>query len=110
MADTQSKLYQGVPGTSDGALVSGTAAGNTILHIHACNTTGLPATLYLAANCSATFDAAHAILYAYTLPPYGTYDLTGMIQLDANATTGTVRGYQGTASAITVIISGNALS
>jgi hypothetical protein len=110
MTDTATKFYEGQPGTSDGSLYGGSATGGTILHIHACNTTGLPATLSIAVNCSATADAAHAILWAYTLPPNGTYDLTGMIQLDANATTGTIRGLQGTASAITLVISGNAIT
>ena len=110
MTDSASKFYEGQPGVSDTLLYTTGAAGGTILSIHACNTTALPATLSIAINCSGAYDAAHAILASYTIPPNGTYDYTGMIQLDASATTGTIRGLQGTASAITVVISGNAIT
>lgn len=110
MTDTATKMYQGQPGVGDTLLYTTGAAGGTVLSIHACNTTALPATLTLGVNCSAALAAANEILTSYTLPPYGTYDWSGMMQLDASATTGTIRGLQGTASAITVVISGNAIT
>ena len=110
VTDTATKFYEGQPGTGDTLLYTTGAAGGTILSIHACNTTALPATLTLGVNCSGALAAANEILAAFTIPPNGTYDWSGMMQLDANVTTGTIRGLQGTASAITVIISGNAIT
>lgn len=61
-------------------------------------------------NASGTLAAANHIISALSIPANGTYDYTGMIQLDNSATTGTVRALQGTSSAITVVISGNEIT
>ena len=104
------KLYEGQPGTTDTLLYTAPATGATILSIHCCNTTALVATITIGVNATGTLAAANHILSALAIPPNGTYDYTGAIQLDNSATTGTIRGLQGTASAITVIISGNVIT
>lgn len=110
MVDTAKKFYQGQPAATDTLLYTAPATGATILSIHAANTTALAATLTIGVNASSALAIANHILSAIVIPPKGTYDYTGMIQLDNSATTGTIRALQGTASAITVIISGNEIT
>lgn len=110
MTDTATKLYQGQPGTGDTLLYTAPATGATILSIHCCNTTAAVATITIGVNASGTLAVANEILTLFPIPAYGTYDYTGMIQLDNSATTGTIRALQGTTNAITVIISGNVIT
>ena len=110
MTDTAKKFYQGQPGTTDTLCYTAPATGATILTIHACNTTAAEATLTLGVNCSGTLAVANEILTAYKIQPNGTYDWTGMMQLDNSATTGTIRALQGTSGAISLIVSGNEIT
>ena len=110
MTDTAKKFYQGQPGTSDTLLYTPPATGATILSIHVANTTTSPATIRIGANASGTLGVTNAVLWDTTVPANGTYDYTGMLQLDASATTGTIRGSQGTSGALTVLISGNEIT
>jgi hypothetical protein len=110
MTDTQTKLYQGQPATTDTLLYGGSATGATILSIHCANTTSAVATITIGVNATGTLGVTNEILTLYPIPAYGTYDYVGMIQLDASATTGTIRALQGTSGAITVIISGNVIT
>ena len=110
MTDTAKKMYQGQPAGSDTLLYTPPATGATVLAIHVANRTAIPATITIGLNASGTLAAANHFLSALSVPANGTYDWTGMAQLDASATTGTIRGLQGTASALTVIISGNEIT
>ena len=91
------------PGTGNATLV--TASGKIrIKTIHVANTTASAATISLAINGTAA-TAANCFIKGYSVPAQGTYDWTGEIVL---ADTDTIQGLQGTGSALTVIISGEA--
>lgn len=103
MADVAKKMYEAQPGTTDTLLYTTVAAGGIVRSIHAVNTTGAAATLTIGLNAGATLAAANHFISAISIPANSTYDWSGFQVLDASAT---IRGLQGTASAITVTISG----
>mgnify|MGYP001592540730 CR=1 FL=1 len=61
------------------------------------------ATITLGLNTGAAIAAAEHFLSALSIPPNATYDWSGFQALDASET---IRALQGTASALTVVISG----
>lgn len=103
MADAGSRVYgPAQPTGSNTTLYTSTGVTTAIRNIHICNTTTLDATISLAINgTSAT--AANCILFAFTVPGSGSYDWSGFMWL---ASGDTIQGLQGTASALTVTISG----
>lgn len=103
MADVAKAMYLGQPGTTDTLLYTAPAAGAVVRNIHVANITGLPATITLGLNTGAAMVAAEHFLSAVTIPPNGTYDWSGFAVLTGSET---IRGLQGTASALTVTISG----
>ena len=103
MADVAKKMYAGTPGTTDTLLYTTVAAGGIVRSIHVANTTGTAATLTLGLNAGAALAAANHFLSAVSIPANATYDWSGFQVLDGS---GTLRGLQGTASALTVTISG----
>ena len=103
MADVAKQMYQGRPGTTDTLLYTTVAAGGIVRAIHAANTTGASATLTIGLNTGAAIAAAEHFLSAVSIPANSTYDWSGFQVLNASET---IRGLQGTASAITVTISG----
>lgn len=105
MADTSKTLYgPGQPGTTNGTLYTVPASTvTTITSIHVCNTTGAAATLNLALNGTAA-TAANCIMFEFAVPANAILDMNTGIVLDAAAET--IQGLQGTASALTVTISG----
>ena len=103
MADVAKKLYEGQPGTGDTLLYTAVAAGTIVRGIHVANTTGTAATITIGLNAAAALAAANHFVSALSVSPNGTYDWSGFQALDGS---GTIRGLQGTASALTVTISG----
>jgi hypothetical protein len=103
MADVAKAMYLGQPGVGDTLLYTAVAAGSIVRQIHAANTTALTATLTIGLNTGAAMVAAEHFLSAVTIPGYSTYDWSGFAVLTGSET---IRGLQGTASAITVCISG----
>jgi hypothetical protein len=103
MADVIKKMYLGQPGIADTLLYTGPAGGAIVRGIHVANTTTSPATITLGLNTGAAIAAAEHFLSALMVPANDTYDWSGFAVLDANET---IRGLQGTASALTVMISG----
>lgn len=103
MADVIKKMYLGQPGTSDTLLYTAPAGGAIVRNIHVANTTTLPATITLGLNTGAAIAAAEHFLSALMVPPNDTYDWSGFAVLDGSET---IRGLQGTSSALTVSISG----
>lgn len=104
MADTATRLYgPTAPSTSNGTLYTVAASTTAIVrHIHIANTTAVDATIALAINGTAA-TAGNCFLKGFTVPASGEYDWSGFLVL---ATTDTIQGLQGTADALTVIISG----
>lgn len=97
------KLYQGQPGTSDAALY--TAPGSTDVKVNSiviCNTTASPATLTLNVRTGAV-GATNRILSAFSVAGNDTVTLETPVMLTA---ADVISGLQGTASALTVTISG----
>jgi hypothetical protein len=103
MADVAKAMYLGQPGTGDTLLYTAVAGGAIVRQIHVCNTTTLPATITLGLNTGAAIAAAEHFLSAVTIPGNSTYDWSGFAVLTGGET---IRGLQGTASALTVTISG----
>jgi hypothetical protein len=104
MADTLKPLYTGQPGTTDTLLYTAPASTTTAVRaIHVANTTGTAATITLGLRSGAALAAANHFLSALSVPANGSYDWTGN---QALLTTETIRALQGTASALTVHISG----
>lgn len=103
MADVAKKMYEGQPGTSDTSLYTAPATGAVVRGIHIANTTSVEAIITLGLNAGAGLASAEHFLSAYPVPPNGTYDWSGFAVLDASET---IRALQGTASALTVTISG----
>lgn len=103
MTDTATKLYEGQPSGSDTLLYTDAGTGTIVRGIHVANTTAIAATITLGLNAAGALAAANHFLSAVTIPPNGTYDWSGFQMVSAN---GTIRALQGTASALTVTISG----
>jgi hypothetical protein len=103
MADVAKKMYSAQPGTTDTLLYTAPATGAVVRSIHVTNTTATAATITLGLNTGAAIAAAEHFLSALSIPPNATYDWSGFQVLDASET---IRALQGTASALTVVISG----
>ena len=104
MADLAKKIYEGQPGTTDTLLYTAPAGAATIVRsIHVANTTGTAAAITLGLNAAAALVAANHFLSALSVPANSTYDWSGFQVVDAS---GTIRALQGTASALTMTISG----
>jgi len=103
MADVAKKMYEAQPGTTDTLLYTAPATGAVVRGIHVANTTGFAATITIGLNAGAALVGAEHFLSALSIPANGTYDWSGFQALDASET---IRGLQGTASALTVTISG----
>lgn len=103
MADVAKKMYEGQPGTTDTLLYTAVAAGAVVRNIHIANTTGTAATLTLGLNAGAALAAAEHFMSAVSIPANGQLDWSGFAVLDGSET---IRALQGTASALTVTISG----
>ena len=99
----RAKLYQGQPGTTDAALYTVPVSTDVkVTSIVICNTTGTAATLTLNVRTGAV-GAANRILSAFTVAPNDTVTLETPVMLTA---ADVISGLQGTASALTVTISG----
>lgn len=103
MADVAKNMYEGQPGTTDSLLYTTVAAGAIVRSIHVTNTTGAAATITLGLNAGGALATANHFLSALSVPANSTYDWSGFQVLNASAT---IRALQGTASALTVTISG----
>ena len=103
MADASGRLYgPAQPGTTNATIYTVSAGTVVVRNIHICNTTATAATISLAINASAA-TAANCFLSALTIPANGTLDWSGFLHL---STADTLQALQGTASALTVTISG----
>lgn len=100
---TPLKLYQGQPGTGDTLLYTSTGTKTAVRAIHVTNTTAAAATITLGLTAGAALAAANHFLSAISIPANGTYDWSGNQVLESGET---IRALQGTASALTVRISG----
>ncbi len=104
MADASGRIYgPAQPGTTNATLYTVPAATTVVVrNIHVCNTTAANATISLATNGTAA-TAANCWLTALSVPANSSYDWSGFLHLSA---TDTLQALQGTASALTVTISG----
>jgi len=103
MADVLARMYgPAQPATSNATLYTAPAGGGVVRNIHVCNTTAVPATFSLAINGSAA-TVANCIYATFYVPAYGVHDASVSIVLGNGDT---IQGLQGTASALTVTISG----
>jgi len=104
MADSVVRAYgPAQPAATDAVLYTvGVNEQFVIRNIHVCNTTASSATISLAFGGSSAI-AANCFLYAFEIMPYNTYDWSGSLTLDE---ADTIQALQGTASALTLIISG----
>lgn len=92
-------------GTTSGTLYtapSGTGATAVLRSIHVCNTTAAASTITLALNAAAG-TAANQILGTFSVPAYGIFVENVNIVLNS---ADYITGLQGTASALTLILSG----
>ncbi len=103
------QFYQGQPGTSVAVVYTSPAtSGNvpagyataTMTEIVACNTTGAAATVSV---CIGGAGAANAVLWTVSIPANDTKTLELATQIPASTS---IEAGQGTASAITLTISG----
>ena len=103
MADASARIYgPAQPGTTDSTIYTVSTGTVVVRNIHICNTTASDATISLAIDASAA-TAANCLLSGLTIPANSAYDWSGFLHLD-NADT--LHALQGTASALTVTISG----
>lgn len=104
MADASGRIYgPAQPGTGNAVIYTVPAATTVVVrNIHICNTTANNATISLAIDASAA-TAANCWLSALSIPGNSSYDWSGFLHLDA---ADTLQALQGTASALTVTISG----
>lgn len=108
MADTLKKMYFGQPSTGGSTIytapltASGSGASAVIRTVHICNTTSTPATISLSVNGSAA-TAANNIYRAFTIPANGIHVANVSVVLESGDT---LQALQGTASALTMFISG----
>lgn len=104
MADDPIRVYgPAQPGAANGTLYTVPGATTLIVrNIHIANTTGAAATITLAINGTSD-TAANCFLEGLSIPADGVYNWNGFLVLEAAET---IQGKQGTASALTVVISG----
>jgi hypothetical protein len=104
MADKIDSLYTGQPGTTDTLLYTAPAGKPTVIrNIHVANTTGAPATITLGLNAGGALAAANHFYTAVSVAANSFLDWAGWQVVKGG---GTIRALQGTASALTVSISG----
>ena len=103
MADASARIYgPAQPGTTNATIYTVSTGTVVVRNIHICNTTAAAATISLAIDASAA-TAANCWLSALSVPANSSYDWSGFLHLD-NADT--LQALQGTASALTMTISG----
>ena len=104
MADASGRIYGPAQPAATNAVIYTVPSLTTVIvrNIHICNTTTAAATINLAINATAT-TAANCWLEAFTIPGDSVYDWSGFLHLSA---ADTLQALQGTASALTVTISG----
>lgn len=104
MADASGRIYgPAQPGTTNATLYTVPSATTVVVrNIHICNTTATAATISLAINAAAT-TVANCWLDDFSIPAGSSYDWSGFLHLSA---ADTLQALQGTASALTVTISG----
>jgi hypothetical protein len=103
MADTAKLIYEGQPGTTDTLLYTAPTLAGIVRGIHIVNTTAAAATITLGMNAAAALAIANHFLSVKTIGPNDTYDWSGFLVISGG---GTIRALQGTAAALTVVISG----
>lgn len=104
MADVSGRIYgPAQPAATNAVLYTVPALTSVVVrNIHICNTTAAAATISLAINGTAA-TAANCWMSALSIPANSVFDWSGFLHL---STTDTLQALQGTASALTVIISG----
>lgn len=104
MPDVSGRIYgPAQPGTTNATLYTVPASTTVVVrNIHVCNTTATAATISLAINGTAA-TAANCWLTALSIPANSSYDWSGFLHL---STADTLQALQGTASALTMTISG----
>lgn len=108
MADALKRMYFGQPGNgsaNNGTLYTapaGTGATAIVRTIHVSNTTASTATVSLGINGTPN-TAANAFYSSFSIPANGIHVWNGNIVLEGGDT---LQGFQGTGSALTVVISG----
>lgn len=104
MADVSGRIYgPAQPATTNATLYTVPALTTVVVrNIHICNTTATAATINLAIDAAAT-TAASCWLEELSIPANSVYDWSGFLHLDA---ADTLQALQGTASALTMTISG----
>lgn len=105
MPDSLERLYgPAQPGTSNATLYTapGSGARVAVRGLEIMNTTDLDATISLAVGGSAATQA-NCWFYLFNVPPKARYSWSGLLVIESAET---LQGLQGTASALTVIISG----
>lgn len=104
MPDVTGRVYgPAQPGTTNSIIYTVPVSTNVVVrNIHICNTTANNATISLAIDASAA-TAANCWLSGLSIPGNSSYDWSGFLHLDASDT---IQALQGTASALTVTISG----
>lgn len=108
MADTLKRMYFGQPSAGTGDLLytapgsGGTTATAVIRNIHVANTSNAAATFTLSLN-AATTTTANCFIKSFSVPANGVFVENLNIVLNGG---NTVYGANGTASALTILISG----
>ena len=104
MADTPLIIYEGQPGTTDTLLYTNNTSFRTVVkNVHVCNTTGLAATITLGLNSGGTLGTTTHFYSAFSVGANSIDDRNTWSVINIS---GTIRALQGTASALTVTISG----
>lgn len=104
---TPKKLYTGQPGTGDTLLYTAPAGGALIKSITVTNTTGTAATITIGWAAGGALAAANHAMSAKSIPANDLYDMEVSHVLGNGET---IRGLQGTSTALTVHISGIEIS
>lgn len=109
MAYTPKRIYSAQPGTTDTLLYTAPSVtpAAIIKNISVTNTTGAAATITVGFPAGGALAAANHYLSAYSVPANSTVDFPMNHVLASGET---IRALQGTASAITVHISGIEIS
>lgn len=103
MADVSKRMYgPAIVTGSNVSVYTAPAAGAVIRNIHVANTTLLDATITVALDGTSATAANH-FLSALNVPANGTYDWSGFC---AVGNVGTIQILSGTASALSITISG----
>lgn len=105
MADSTARYYQGQPATSVSTLATVPAATQwNVRQIHLANTSALAAsiTIYLVPSGNSA-AAANAIALGYVVQPNSVAQITGLFPMAVGET---IQALQGTASAITMTVTG----